>query len=413
MKLTIDYPFLTRGRPRRCDEAKDIYLTMRADIEVPDISLSEMETVFETPKHEFNSNKPFVGRRVDERACLKSYDGRLFRKVSMPLGASWYQRSFSGEPHPIGKIEFGSDLNLGLSHREGLNPITAALRNQFDWMLESKSAVDSGEVTAWPRKAVKWLRIAQREATLFDEVVKEISDLDEDCTSRSLEMISAESKRLLMTKEGLWIACGPPCWVVDLKHGAAKDEFTLYLGVLPTHLDAKLERRYFSLDRLDDAKAYAKWCAGTGNRERCQYFHREASSQVEVSGSPLLSFDQDNYDLDRLSLLFAMESARRIRSRPDSEDLLDDRLRQAVVTGYAAVAGTNHVLGEFAEISHLAHELADAWQTLKMPAAYISTGTSRAAFGPPAANRLRSLADQRDITVDISPITIASGGMRI
>nr|WP_250807613.1 hypothetical protein [Neorhizobium tomejilense] len=412
MKMEIDYPFLTRGKPRRCGAVKDIYVTMRTTVDVPVVSISDMDTVLDTPKHFFRHDRPFVGQRCQVGDQLKSFDGRLFRKVDAPPGFTWNRRPFSNESHPVERSEHGSLINLAV-YREGLNPITSAIRNQFEWILESESGIDSGEVNAWPNERGKWLRTMKRSETIFGDMVADITEIDEEIHGRGLEMLAAETGRLVMADGELWITCGPPCWVVDLNRNAAKDEVTIYLGVLPTGIDAKMERRYFSLDRLDEAREYASWCVGTGQRDRRRFSYAAATGDFDMAApSDLLAFDQDAYELERLSLLFAMESARRVRSKPELWDLLDGRQRVAVGDGYLALAATNHLLGKRADIVHLAHDLTDAWQALKMPAAYITTGASKAEYGRAAADRIRSLADGTDIAVDIGHVAIASAGIR-
>jgi hypothetical protein len=399
MRKVLRYPFLTRGRPRRCAELKDIYVSHAVEVDIPEISLTETELAFQTN---------IVGnteKTIDRRNYLRSHDGKLYRKLPARGLSIW--GSFSGSANAPG-VYLELEADLSRNHSAGkLNPVTAALHRQFDWELERESNVKSRVVSAWPNQSSCDERVIRRQADLFDELSPRITEIDEQVHWHALEMIGREKGRLLIIGGEMHIQCMPPAWVVDPVDDRSNITVTVGIATSFDGYDPNLGRRYFALDRLAEAQEYVDICMKRTSQEPRAYWRQDFIGAFETYMSDGLEMNQEARELDRLGFAFAVEAARRIRSKPDEADRLTGNLIAAVAEGLEAARATNHVLGTVGEISHLVHDLADAWEVLGMPTAYCVAGPCKARFGRLAAIRARELADGVGINLDVSPFRTA------
>jgi hypothetical protein len=423
MKLDLKYPFLTSGIPKRNTRRRDIYVTMFVNVDVPEVSKSETDVVFKSSQtcrfHDLPpdyGNGPYVKLeyRVETSPGgidLRSHAGKIYRRIGTPheilqdtREAFKLGRAF---PHGIGDTDFEYGANISFVTIGNSNALSAVLVRQWDWELERASISNSRVVNAWPMTMGGVTRHGTREATVFSEVMSQITEIDGHTSDRSIGMIQHQSQRLLAIDGEIWMSCRPPCFVVDLDMLGGRDICaTLSLAHAFDGLDTNLSRRYFALDDLDSAREYLQQCARKPKQEDCNYDLYEAIPEYNVIAPEYTSYDPDHEELSRIGYVLASECSRYIAR---THQWIDGRKQDSLQAAMRAVEGTNYVLGEFGDVTPYVEDLCAIWNDLGRPSTFSNVGPApaRKRFGDMMIRRAWNLIENAPIDLsEIHPLAI-------
>ncbi|MCS4089451.1 hypothetical protein [Rhizobium sp. BK176] len=394
MRIEAKLPFLTRGQPQRCSAVRDIYVSMPTVFDVPEVSASETNIVFETDQQ---CTAETVRRKRVFR--MREYDGTLYRKIaSLPvldhLVEAFGNKDAARLPDP------GCLISMALQEVDG-NPLASALRRQHEWQLDKRANGNSNVVMAWPQGDGPEGRERVRGGTDFPKIAPTTEHLNREMCEISQRMIEAKMSKLLVIDDGLWMASRPPSWRVSVdREGGKWDrvDVRLDLAVAIEGFDPMLARRHFPLGRLEEAKAYAALCAKTNADERnITYTRRNYIVDYAAERSELLDFDADAEELARIGYAMAMECVRfGHRAQKKMEELGD--LRNALDAAFALTMQTNYVLGEMGDIGPYVEDLCAIWKKCSRPISYCVSGTSGSRFGNLLLRRAKVLAENAPIT---------------
>lgn len=409
MKIEISLPFLTRGKPKRCNSERYIYVTMPVTVEVPEVFEWDTEVAFETYERFALFAEPHEAGHIVEKVRaayeMRAYDGRVYRKlfdVSAIKGAGFHI-AFDDTTAPKAA---GSSISAFGDY--AVNPLAGAVRRQVEWDLEKTSLSDSNVVTAWPGGPGNIARDRVRTMTEFPAIVPTTENIDAELAEISRQRIEAQTRKLLVIGGELWVESRPPCWRVSVL-----DEYiTIDLATAFEGFDPVLSRRHFPLDRLEDARAYARQCATPRASEDIEYAVSEYIVDYDAHLPDLLEFDADAEELSRIGYALASESMRYGRRNQIWLNNLDAGLRSSLCSAYAETMGTDYLRGQMGDVGQYVEDLCTVWRKFHRPTSWCELGPVRARFGDMLMKRARSLAENAPITLGSGIALERSSGMK-
>lgn len=399
MKIDISLPFLTKGQPKRCNSIRDIYVTMPITVDVPEIARDETEVAFKTHGREVVFSNPDTGRneiaKVQAEYEIRAYEGRLYRKrVGIDqLKNTAFNVAFDTWTEPR-QEDVGTAISVD-SEYNGVNPLAAPLRRQIEWDLEKTSLYNSNVVVAWPTASGLAGRARVRAAAEFPTLAPTIQHLNGELCELSHRRIEKQASKLLVIGEELWVESRPPAWRVRV----VENWVTIDLAVVIEGFDPILSRRHFPLDRLDDAKAYAKLCAKKRAAEPDEYTISECLVDYDAYIPELLAFDADAEELARIGYALAAECMRYGRDNNVWMQSLSEELRGSLFAAHAATMETDLILGQVGDVAPYVHDLCAVWRSFNRPLYYCEVGPARARFGDMMMKRVRALAENAPISI--------------
>ncbi|MCV9965025.1 hypothetical protein OIU34_24315 [Pararhizobium sp. BT-229] len=402
MKVEISLPFLTRGKPKRCNSDRHVYVTMPVTVEVPEVPVGDTEVAFET----YERYALFADPHTEEHDILKveaewemrAYDGRLYRKLFdvTAIGDAAFHIAF--DDTTAAKAEDpGSSISTGFGYY-GTNPLASAIRRQVEFDLEKTSLSDSNVVIAWPGGQGNIARDRARNATEFTIVGPSIENIDGPLCEKSMHRIEKQVSRLLVIGGDLWVESRPPSWRVTV----VDNKISLHLATAIEGFDPILSRRHFPIDRLDEAREYARQCATPRASEDIEYTVSEYVVDYDAHLPELLEFDADAEELSRIGYALAFESMRYARRNHGWLDNLDGALKSSLFSAYEETMETDYLRGQMGEVGQYVEDLCTVWRRFHRPTSWCELGTARARFGDMLIKRARALAEN-------APITLGSG----
>ncbi|MBY3151284.1 hypothetical protein HFO56_02645 [Rhizobium laguerreae] len=396
MKIDISLPFLTKGKPKRCASERDIYVTMPTTIDVPEVFPSQTETAFETFEH-YALFAGSVGdpNKVRSGIELRAYEGRLYRKL-FDVGSiadAAFHIAFDDTTNPKADDQDVS-ISTGFGYY-GTNPLAGTLRRQIEWDLEKTSVSDGNVVLAWPTGSGPTTRLRNRNAAEFPSLAPSIEGIDDYVTETSMKRIEAQSAKLLVIGQDLWVACRPPCWRVEVN----EDQVKIDLAIAIEGFDPLLSRRHFSLDRLEDARGYARKCAKANAVEGVQPALVEYIVDYDAPMPELMEFDADTEELSRIGYALAGECMRYGRGNVIWMNNLDRGLRQSLFAAYAATMETDYVQGRMGDVTPYIGDLCAVWRNFNRPLKYCELGPVRGKSGNLMIKEAKSLLENAPINL--------------
>jgi hypothetical protein len=414
VKLDLRYPFLTTGIPKRNKRRRDIYMSISTEVDIPEVFESETEIAFVSHeryrfiesgfRYDRPDNNDYRLNATPQGVTLRSHDGRLYRRIGTPrMVLQDTDRSFkrgAAFPHDIMSkgLEYGA--NISFAETGGNNPMSVALTRQWDWELERNSVGAGRRVNAWPMSAGGTTREGHRENMDFVRESLEIADVDEVASARSLAMIREQAGRLLAIEGEIWMSCPPLCLVVDPESDPGrKTAVTISVAHAPDGFDSKLQRRYFRLDELGQAREYQKLCARKPISENGQYRLFEAIPEYRVEPR-FAEFDAEAEEVARIGYALASEC---FRHQARTGDWLEGTRQDNLDAAMKEVEATNYVTGELGNMAPYLELLIDTWNGFGRPGTYCD-------FGPPyARKRFGDLMIRRaEHALDSAPVVIGS-----
>jgi hypothetical protein len=223
-------------------------------------------------------------------------------------------------------------------------------------------------------------------------------------------MIGHQARRLLAIDGEIWMACRPPSLVVDIDD----DHLLATLSVAHAHdgFDPKLSRRYFALNKLDDAREYLRQCVTKPPRERGEYQALEAIPPFgfELFSPEIAEYDADGEELSRIGYALASECTRSIAR---TNKWIDGIKRDSLDAAMNAISETNYAMGEFGDVTPYVEDLCGAWDYLGRPSTFCHVGpaAARKRFGDMMIKRALKLGENATIDLGNSP-AFGIGGPR-
>lgn len=409
MKIDISLPFLTRGKPKRCATERDIYVTMPMTVDVPEVFESQTEVAFETYERyalcaDPNTEESMLDK-VQSGVELRAFEGRLYRKL-FDVGSvadSAFHIAFDNNTDPKGDDpDVGISTGLGYY---GANPLAGALRRQIEWDLEKTSVGDSNVVLAWPTGDGATARVRARGSAEFPKVAASIEDLDGTVSEKSMRRIEIQSSKLLVICQDLWVACRPPCWRVEVN----EHQVTIGLAIAIEGFDPIMSRRHFPLDRLEDAREYARKCAKANAVEDVQPTLVEYVVDYVAAMPELLEFDADTEELSRIGYMLAAECMRYGTANRAWMDKLPNGLRESLFAAYAATMETDYVVGRMGDMTPYIEDLCSVWRRFNRPGRYCELGPLRGKAGDLMIKEARAMMENAPINLGAQlPILLPS-----
>lgn len=410
MKIDISLPFLTRGKPKRCASARDIYVTMPVTIEVPEVFESQTEVAFETFERyalfaDPDTNEDLM-EKVQSGVELRAHEGRLYRKL-FDVGSvadAAFHIAFDNNTDPK-SVDPDAAISTGFGYY-GANPLAGALRRQIEWDLEKTSVGDSNVVLAWPTGAGTTARLRARGNAEFPKVAATIEDIDGTVSEKSMRRIETQSAKLLVIGKDLWVACRPPCWRVE----ATENQVTIDLAIAIEGFDPVMSRRHFQIDRLEDARDYARKCARANVVEGVEPSLVEFVVVYAAPMPELLEFDADTEELSRIGYALAVECMRYGSGNRGWMEKLPGGLRESLFAAYAAAMETDYVQGRMGDITPYVEDLCSVWRRFNRPGRYCEIGPVRGKAGDLMIREARSLMENAPITLGGQFPTLLTSG---
>jgi hypothetical protein len=374
VKIDIRYPFRFKAFPPRCSGRKDVFVSFRHTADVPEISQSEANCVFE------------AATEVPYR--LVEYDGKLFRRIGHPKSEAVVD---------LLKLGFQQDEVRGqLFHftfengKSAQRPVSQALNNNLCHRLYLEGDNREKELEAWPFVPVITGfagRQTTRNSFLFEDIERKLKDIDGDEFAQGRKEHAAEAAKLLLVNGDLWIAAPPPAIAVKVEGYGTTARMVMELTHLPEWLDRDLDRQYFSLSEHDKAIEYAERATkitASGTQPFEDYtFERD----ISASDSHLLSLDAEGYSCARTALVLGGDVARWLSCTEGLAEKLGAERARSVFLARDMAKNIGTDISEWPDMSDLVHDVTEAWKTTGRKPGWASIPQNRHAFGTMICDR--------------------------
>lgn len=399
MKIEISLPFLTKGKPKRCNSERFIYVSMPVVAEIAEIAAKDTEVAFETYERFhlcFDPRTNAEGIQKGQDAWeMRAYGGRLYRKLFKTSEVKHAELYIAFDDTTEPKSEDpGASISIGFGNY-GTNPLASAIRRQIEWDLEKISVSDSNVVTAWPGGQGNTARSRARTATEFPLIAPTTDKIDAELVEISQQRIETQIGKLLVIGDDLWVESRPPSWRVSVMD----KNIIIDLATAIEGFDPILSRRHFSIDRLDEARAYARQCATPRPAEETEYTVSEYVVDYEACLPELLQFDADGEELSRLGYALAFESMRYGRRNHGWLNNVAAGLKETLSAAYDETMATDYLRGHMGDVSQYVEDLCVLWKMFHRPAGWCEIGPARGRFGDMLIKRARTLAENAPITL--------------
>jgi hypothetical protein len=402
VKIEISLPFLTRGKPKRCNSERSIYVSMPMTVDVLEVAEQDTEVAFETYERYHLYSDPHTDEhdlvKVLEGWEMRTYDGRIYRKLfdTSAIEDSAFHIAFEEATAPKAE-DPGASISTGFGYNAA-NPLASAIRRQIEWDLEKTSVGESNVVTAWPGGQGNMARDRNRSEMEFPVIAPTTEDINTELEEISRRRIELQLEKFLVIGHELWVESRPPSWRVSV----LDNYVTLDLAVAIDGFDPMLSRRHFPLDNLAEARAYAKLCATSRPAEDTYYSLSEYIVDFDAHMPELLGFDADAEELSRIGYALAFECMRYGRRNTTWSNALDAHLKSSLEAAYEETLGTDYVRGQMGDIGQYVEDLCSVWRKFHRPTSWCELGNARARLGDMVMKRARVLAED-------APITLGSG----
>ncbi|MDW9481341.1 hypothetical protein GOB57_22095 [Sinorhizobium meliloti] len=398
------FPFLTRGRPPRCADVRDIYLACTLDHEIiEEVSRREMETAFvvsQRVRSEFHAGyAKYKHTKHEDKTELLAFDGRLYRRIpadrpwSGLLGNAFDGHEYAAHPEP--------GLNLTVPQDRMASTVMSPLARQFEWQLDRESALDSRVVTAWPHGSHTRDRANRREAMDFREIHDSIEDIDIATQHETLRTIEAFVGRMLVVDGNqLWMECGAPMWRVS--HQEARQHVALKIELAHGFdgFDCDLSRRYFALDDLEGAEQHAAQVARKRKGDKNPYIMSKAIPEFEVLDASAEAKDVMDGEVSRIGYALATECFRYARKHVGWVDQFSPQQRNSLLMAYHETLATNYVSGKMGNVRGHILDLCDIWAQTPYAMTYCTAGLSKYRDGKILLESAREIATANAFKAD-------------
>ncbi|MCV9964676.1 hypothetical protein OIU34_22560 [Pararhizobium sp. BT-229] len=330
MQLTVKLPTVFDARLVRHRGIKTVSVHTAFTHEVPEVSASETSVVFETTTdgvcHDARlfAEFPLTIPRGNTEFAIREYRGRLFRKLSDTRSPG--EESVDADPFP------------DLQH---LSPIGKPIRLHFE---HRHFALARGLIykTCPPHAR----HDDPRNETSAEDIAHIVKERDPESFLTCLRMQQRRLESLVCIDGDIWLETSPPCIMVSVPEPhvfANPQDIVIKTALLPEWHDRRITTRYFPLDDLDGAHAYADELAAVSANGKATV--TDYRSFMATPSSSAMDFDPDeefrNRYLTGLALnygvcLDVMKMDEQARTEHPVAVAFDEALRDNFVTGERA-----------------------------------------------------------------------------
>jgi hypothetical protein len=335
---------------------RDILVSWEETVDVPEVSPSEMETVFEA-RRGLDPDLPDLGDKF--RICL--HNGKHYRYLGN-LSA------FTGQRSPLKTAFEPNYLTFTLGpwsaisrHAKGdelRSPLGRPIQNHLSLHLNISDPVGQREIGTWPSTGEFHMPEKRNDFSLANVIAK-VRGVDLSDTTSQKQMRDRQSSRLLVAGNDLWAEETPLCFVVSTYGWDTWGQVNIDFAHTPTWLDPDMTKRYFPLSRFEEAMEYAEWSSRVSKRpikNETGVWNCEDIGQFE--------FDPRPDEIAKVSFTLSCDTKRALLMDVRRAELLDGGQIAAVDRGHAATLEANYVLDDKPDISDDLPEIVDSWKRL-------------------------------------------------
>ena len=407
MKVTARLPLMFRGLPVRNRAEREIMVSHDVKWDIPEISSSEAETVFETRE----SLVPVVDREHPLRPVLRfdtaptgtrtvSWKGHIYRKLphdgtdvanafrfAFPNGHEWDRTAGAGAE--ISQIAPGRDGIMG--HLCHTMPPSLPVFRQFHWHSLSAYTEDNVHQARWPQsisadreypgegRGVAW----SRNFVTFETVLPKLVSFDAEGLKAASETGVAQMAKFLLVDGELWMRTRPPVIRVSPYFERVDDgvrhrtNAIVSLVHAPDWADVNMIKGYFGLEHREAAFEYAAELVSTGAMGGETDTGRVIDHTVdfEASDTPLLAYNGEAEELLRTSCALASETMRFLTRNPKWKEKLGGAVAADVEAAFREVMATNYVTAEYGDPAEYLDSLIEAWTKTRRQSFQFHFGT--------------------------------------
>jgi hypothetical protein len=437
MKLSFELPLLVRGRQKARPSISDIYCTSTFTAEIEEISLREMDVVFEvrdrhrTPARISAAQAAAQGGWMENIAKtyrLRSYDGAVYRRVARSTSDAINHGLFSTpfDERISGRLannyqqrqgwpaEYGGDISPA-QIPTGNKPLARALSDEFEWRLDRESIHGLKSKTCWPRPTLRgedyskgWH--AHRNAIRFAEAG--IRDVDPEDLELALAMYRVQAGKLLIADGEVWMKSRPPAYRVQRIPGTFKSAPTfidISMVTAPEGYVGDLNTQHFSLQDEDEAAEAARLLYGS-EEDWAEGFTRELSDfrkPYDCADETLLDYDYQQEEINRFGYTAAVECWSYLKRNPEKAERLDSQQIALIEAAYEDVSRVNHVLGIHHDMTDYVPGLEAAWKKLGHRQ-MLTGGQGIQVYAEMAAERALRYVENTPINLSLQPRTTSA-----
>ncbi|MCS4089338.1 hypothetical protein [Rhizobium sp. BK176] len=436
MKLSFELPLLVRGRQKARSNISDIYCTTTFSSEIEEISLREMEVVFEVQDRFMNhdrinrSQATAMGNPMafpTKAFRLRAYDGAVYRRVSASVSEAIKHGLFSTpfDDTISGRLannyqqrggwpaDHGGDISP-VRLPGGNKPLARPLTDEFEWRLDRESVHGLKSKTAWPRPPLRaedyskgWH--AHRNAIKFADL--DIRDLIQEDLELALAMYRVQADKLVIADGQVWVKSRPPAYRVQRIPGRFKSAPTFIdvsMVTAPEGYVGDLNTQHFSLRDEDEAIEAARVMYGN-EADWPEGFNRELSDfrkPYDCVEESLLDYDYQQEEINRFGYTAAVECWSYLKRNPAKAETLEAHQIALIEAAYEDVGRVNHVLGIHHDMTDYVPGLEAAWKKLGHRQ-ILTGGQGLQYYAEMAAERALRYVENTPITLNLQPTASA------
>lgn len=432
MKLSFELPLLVRGRQKAGRNISDIYCTTTFASEIAEISLREMDVVFEVGDRHMNQDRinrsqaEAIGKPMGfppRTFRLRAYGGATYRLVSLSVSDAIKHQLFSKpfDDRISGRLansyqqrggwpaEHGGDISPA-RHPGGNKPLARPLTDEFEWRLDRESVHGLKSKTTWPRPPLRaedyskgWH--AHRNAVKFAEAG--IRDVDPEDMELALSMYQALADKLVIADGQVWMKSRPPAYRVQRIPGTYKSAPTFIdvsMVTAPEGYVGDLNTQHFSLRDHDEVTETARLLFGQ-EADWAEGMTRELTDLRKpyvCADDSLLDYDYQQEEINRFGYTAAVECWSYLKRNPEKAEKLEAWQLALIEAAYEDVSRVNHVIGIHHDMTDYVPSLEAAWKKLGHRQ-ILTGGQGLVYYAEMAAERALRYVENRPISLSLQP----------
>ncbi|MBY3151365.1 hypothetical protein HFO56_03050 [Rhizobium laguerreae] len=395
MKISFQLPLLVRGRPRTSRNVTDVFCTTTFTSEIEEVSLREMDIVFEVRERLHITGRLSPAQREElkkykafgkgEPFRLRTCAGATYRRIAVSASEAIKRGLFStpfddrisgrlAEPHQQRHgwpTDCGGDISP-IQVQSGNKPLARALTDEFEWRLDRQSIHGLKSKTAWPRPPLRGNDYSKgwhthRNAINFAEAG--IQDVVAEDLDLAFAMYESQARKLLIADGEVWMKTRPPAYRVQFIPGTFRSSpswIDISMVTAPEGYVGDLLTQHFSLRDADEATETARQLYGN-EADWGEGFTKEFSDfrkPYECADETLLDYDYQQEEINRFGYTAAVESWAYLKRNPEKAERLNAQQIALIEAAYNDVAQVNHVLGIHQDMTDYVPALEEAWKRL-------------------------------------------------
>jgi hypothetical protein len=412
---------LFKARPIKATRDKDIFVSASGTHDIPEVSLSDMEIVFES-RNAFEVERGFVkpNTMVTQSHLVRMIDGTPYRLIcenfDIEAAAMLFGRAFPQDQIPKSYPAYGAEISLSSDPANRWpamrSPLSRPLYEQFHWRLSCEQVDKRRLGDLWPpfeyaRKKLAFNSTIPAGSTYvrnymsFDEVRRDLEQVDEVQLSYCHAAFRKHMERFVLADGQLWQRTQAPVYKVMVDY--AVKAVSVVMTYAPDWHDTNVNVRYFDLGDRDEAFQCAQQMVEAMNEnEPNKYKVSDYTVPFDIDDkAPFFESGED--ELFRLASAVASENRRIFYRNPKQIDRFAPDRSAAVWRAFEEVRKTDYIFEEYGDPIKDIRANMDIWRSLGSRQATYTFDQEQ--LRNLAFRRVPSLEENRTIT--LSPILVS------